>query len=144
MILLFYSEKCMLSKKLLEYINKNNLNEYFNLINIDKISNIPSNITVVPTIIDMIIEAPLEGQKAFEYVINKKYFNRPTNNIDYWINNNIPKPNIDEDTKAINRHNFNFASIDNQIETENNIPKVENNNLIIKDKKTLALLKLRR
>ena len=119
MILLFYSDECVLSNKLLEYINKNNLNEYFNMININKISNIPTNITIVPTIIDTTIEAPIEGKKAFEYVINQKYFNRPTNNIDYWINNNIPKPNIDEDNKAINRHNFNFSAIDTPLELDN-------------------------
>jgi arsenate reductase-like glutaredoxin family protein len=39
MILLFYSEQCILSNKLLEYLNKNNLNEYFKMINIDKINN---------------------------------------------------------------------------------------------------------
>jgi hypothetical protein len=143
MILLFYSEQCILSNKLLEYLNKNNLNEYFKMINIDKINNIPTNITIVPTIIDITIEAPIEGKKAFEYVINQKYFNRPTNNIDYWINNNIPKPAIDEDTKAINRHNFNFASIDNQIETEIK-EEIKSPQIIIKDKKSLALLKLRR
>jgi len=154
MILLFYSDECVLSNKLLEYINKNNLNEYFNMININKISNIPTNITIVPTIIDTTIEAPIEGKKAFEYVINQKYFNRPTNNIDYWINNNIPKPNIDEDNKAINRHNFNFAAIDTTLEIENTI-KIDTvksetnksdipNQLVIKDKKSLALLKLRR
>lgn len=153
MILLFYSDECVLSNKLLEYINKNNLNEYFNMININKISNIPTHITIVPTIIDTTIEAPIEGKKAFEYVINQKYFNRPTNNIDYWINNNIPKPNIDEDNKAINRHNFNFAAIDTTLETDNiiksEINKLETNKpnttqLVIKDKKSLALLKLRR
>jgi hypothetical protein len=147
MILLFYSNQCNFCEKLLDYLNKNNLNEYFNMINIDKINQIPDNITIVPTIIDTTIEAPLEGKKAFEYVINQKYFNRPTNNIDYWINNGIPKPNIEEDSKAVMRHNFNFSTIDQQLEQDQTINKQNINNkipIVPKDKKSLTLLKLRR
>jgi hypothetical protein len=87
--------------KLIEYINKNTLNEYFNMICIDDdTTKIPKNITVVPTIIDEEIEAPLEGKKAFEYVINQKYFNHPTNNTEF-TKNGVPKPTIEEDKKAI-------------------------------------------
>ena len=55
----------------------------FKFSQIDNTNNIPKNITIVPTIIDTTIEAPLEGKKAFEYVINQKYFNHPTNNVEY-------------------------------------------------------------
>ena len=100
--------------KLTEYISKNNLNDYFNMICIDdNITKVPSNITVVPTIIDEDVEAPLEGKKAFEYVINQKYFNHPTNNIEF-IKNGVPKPTIEEDSKAVNsRSGSGFIYVDN-------------------------------
>jgi len=127
---------------MLEYIQKNNITKNFNMINIDKLKVIPKNITIVPTIIDPKIEAPLEGRKAFEFIINQKYFYNPTNNIDYWINNSIPKPIIDEDAKAIERHNFGFASFndDQPIVAKEEPKKIP----VSMDRKTLALLKLRR
>jgi hypothetical protein len=101
MRVIFYSVNCEFSKKLLEYIDKNSLSDFFKLICIDDLpeSKIPKNITIVPTLIDTSIEAPLEGKKAFEYVINQKYFNHPTNNVDF-TKNGVPKPSIEEDTKA--------------------------------------------
>jgi hypothetical protein len=99
MRILFFSKTCNFCLKLLEYIDKNNLEEYFKNICIDDTNNIPKNIHLVPTIIDTDIQAPLEGKKAFEYVINQKYFNHPTNNIDY-IKNGVPVPKIEEDSKA--------------------------------------------
>lgn len=143
MIILFYSEHCEFCKKILEYISKNNLQLNFNLINIYKLAKIPQNITVVPTIIDPTIEAPLEGKTAFEYIINQKYFYHPTNNIDYWINTGIPKPIIDEDKKAIERHNFGFASIDDNVKPVI-VVKDEKKIPVVTDKKSLALLKLRK
>ena len=149
MIILFYSNQCKFSEKLLEYIKKNNLEKYFKMINIDDDIKIPENITIVPTIIDETIEAPLEGKDAFIYVVNQKFFNHPTNNIDFWVNKTIPKPVIDEDKKAIEKHNFGFASIENTNNTNNGnnlIDTVESieNKKIITDKKILALLKLKR
>jgi hypothetical protein len=130
MRILFYSKTCDFCTKLLEYINKNNLNEYFNIICIDDDTiKIPNNITVVPTIIDEEIEAPLEGKKAFEYVINQKYFNHPTNNIEF-IKNGVPKPTIEEDKKAINSRSgsgFIFVSDENNTterDEKNNFDKV--------------------
>lgn len=142
MIILFYSENCNFCKRMIEYIQKNNITKNFNMINIDKLQEIPKYITIVPTIIDPQIEAPLEGRKAFEFIINQKYFFNPTNNIDYWVNNAIPKPVIDEDTKAIERHNFGFANFNE--EASNIINKEPDKPPVIANKKTLALLKLRR
>ena len=100
MRILFYSESCNFCLKLLEYINKNNLEQYFKMICIDeKTAKVPKHITIVPTVIDTTIESPMEGKKAFEYVINQKYFNHPTNNIEY-TKNGIPIPTIEEDSKA--------------------------------------------
>ena len=119
--------------KLTEYISKNNLNDYFNMICIDdNITKVPSNITVVPTIIDEDVEAPLEGKKAFEYVINQKYFNHPTNNTEF-TKNGVPKPTIEEDKKAITSKSgsgFIFVTDENTIERDerSNFDKVFNLN----------------
>ena len=116
MRILFYSNSCNFCLKLVEYIEKNNLKEYFKMICIDTTNNIPKNITIVPTIIDTTIEAPLEGKKAFEYVINQKYFNHPTNNIDF-IKNGVPKPTIEEDSRAnVSKNGAGFIYVDNELE----------------------------
>ena len=157
MIVLFYSEQCQYCIKLLDYITKNNLNTFFKMINIDTTNNIPNNITIVPTIIDTTIEAPLEGKYALEYLFNQKYFNHPTNNIELWINMGIPLPSIEEDNKAIDKFKLttyasfsddnnvqnNIVVIKNKIKPINEIRKIEQSP-IVTDKKTLALLKLRR
>ena len=70
MRVLFYSKTCDFCMKLIEYINKNILNEYFNMICIDEdTTKIPKNITVVPTIIDEEIEVLKKSLKQDE----KKY-----------------------------------------------------------------------
>lgn len=120
MRILFYSETCNFCLKLLEYIDRNKLGEFFKLICIDKTSNIPKNISVVPTIIAPGIEAPLEGKKAFEYVINQKYFNHPTNNVEY-TKQGVPQPNIEEDSKAnTSRSGTGFIYVDKDVERKFN------------------------
>ena len=81
MKVLFYSKKCEYSNKILLYLDKNNLLEYFKLVDID-ITIIPSNIKIVPTIIDTNVNNILEGKLAFEYLTNIKYFDIKTNNIE--------------------------------------------------------------
>jgi hypothetical protein len=121
MIILFYSDECKFSSRLLEYIKNNNLTDFFKLVNIDLLDTIPENINVVPTIIDSHIEAPLDGKKAFEYVINHKFFNYPTNNVDFWVNSPIPKPTIEEDNKALDKSKLTFfASLDDDKVTNTN------------------------
>ena len=91
----------------------------------DEWSNTPEkeNITIVPTIIDPSIEAPLEGKKAFEYVVNHKYFNHPTNNINFWVKNPPPKPTIEEDKKALDKS---ALTIYTNLDDDNNKQKTEN------------------
>ena len=131
MRILFYSESCNFCLKLLEYINKNNLEQYFKMICIDeKTAKVPKHITIVPTVIDTTIESPMEGKKAFEYVINQKYFNHPTNNIEY-TKNGIPIPTIEEDMKATSSksgNNFIFVDKNKDIDKEdkNNFEQVFN------------------
>jgi hypothetical protein len=124
MIILFYSNECKFSSRLLEYIKNNNLTDFFKLVNIDLLDTIPENINIVPTIIDSNIEAPLDGKKAFEYVINHKFFNYPTNNVDFWVNSPIPKPTIEEDNKALDKSKLTFFATlddDNKVSNTSNI-----------------------
>ncbi len=158
MIVLFYSEQCQFCVKLLDYIIKNNLKKYFKMINVDNTSKIPDNITIVPTIIDTAIEAPLEGKYALEYLFNQKYFNHPTNNIELWLTSGVPSPSIEEDKKAIDKFKLsNYACFGDDSVAQNNVVviknkikpideqrKIEQPPITVTDKKTLALLKLRR
>ncbi len=98
MKVVFYSEQCDYSKKLLAYLDRHSIKSLFKLVNVDKVS-APKDIDIVPTIIDTELNQPLKGKKAFEYLLNIKYFNNPTNNIEF--EKYIPaNPNIPEDEKA--------------------------------------------
>ncbi len=79
----------------------------FKLINIDKVT-APKDIDIVPTIIDTELNQPLKGKKAFEYLLNIKYFNNPTNNVDY-IKDIPANPNIPEDEKAVKSKTLNLV-----------------------------------
>jgi glutaredoxin-related protein len=134
MIILFYSEECQICQKILNYIHTNNKTSYFRLIDIKKTQ--VDNIKVIPTLIDKNFKIPIEGVKVFEYIVNLKYFNYPTNNIDFWLNKEVPTPTIDQDAKAIERHNLAYANF--------NIPAEEKstpNTFIIRNKKNISLLK---
>jgi len=168
MKVIFYSEQCDYCKKLLQYLDKYNIKSLFKLINIDK-TQAPEDIDIVPTIIDTELNQPLKGKKAFEYLLHVKYFNNPTNNIDY-IKELPINPDIKEDDKAIKSdtidleiNNLNTFSIksDSQIndlfkdnesyvfyESSKKQEIAESSNEMIKlrqtqDKKLQTLLKLR-
>jgi hypothetical protein len=168
MKVVFYSDQCEYCKKLLLYLEKYNIKSLFKLINIDK-TQPPKEIDIVPTIIDTELNQPLKGKKAFEYLLHVKYFNNPTNNIDY-IKELPINPDIKEDDKAIkldtidleinNSNTFN-VKIDSQINDlfkenessvfyesskEQEISKSSNDMIQlrhIQDKKLQTLLKLR-
>ena len=110
MKVIFYSEQCEHCQKLLGYLDKYNIKTLFKLINIDK-SKAPIEIDIVPTIIDTELNQPLKGKKAFEYLLHVKYFNNPTNNIEY-IKELPPKPEIPEDSLAIKAETINL-NLDN-------------------------------
>lgn len=99
MKIIFYSDQCEFCKKLILYLEKNNLINQFKLINIDNLDKIPKDIDIVPAIVDPDLLEPLKGKLAFEYVNNLKFFNNSTNN---YKNPLPPKPDIPEDSKAIN------------------------------------------
>jgi hypothetical protein len=106
MRVVFYSEQCDYCNKLLAYMDKYNINSLFKLINIDKTTT-PKDIDIVPTIIDTELNQPLKGKKAFEYLFNIKYFNNPTNNVEY-IKEIPSNPNIPEDEKAVKSKSMNL------------------------------------
>jgi len=104
--IIFYSNDCEYCNKLLEYLNKYNLNDMFKLIDIKTIKSIPEYITSVPTLIDSNLNQPLKNKQVFEYLINFKYFNNPTNNIN--LISTIENPKIVNDTKAYKNINNNL------------------------------------
>ena len=130
MKIIFYSDQCNFSKKLLDYINKNNLVHLFKLINIDTTKNIPNNIDIVPTIIDTDLNQFLKSKKVFEYIVNIKYFNNPTNNIEL-IKNLPSNPLIIEDNKAYKEIN----NLELELNESNEINKNNNNKLYVMLKK---------
>jgi len=135
MKIIFYSDKCNYCNSMIEYLNKHNIISLFKLFNIDN-NNPPDGIDVVPTIIDTELIQPLKGKKAFEYLLNIKYFNNPTNNIEYV--KDIPlKPEIPEDDKAFSKNMINLE-IDNKT-----ILPVKSNN-IVNNKKNALLLRLKK
>jgi len=135
MKIIFYSDKCNYCNSMMEYLNKHNIISLFKLFNIDN-NNPPDGIDVVPTIIDTELIQPLKGKKAFEYLLNIKYFNNPTNNIEYV--KDIPlKPEIPEDDKAFSKNMINLE-IDNKT-----ILPVKSNN-IVNNKKNALLLRLKK
>lgn len=140
MINLFYSDHCEFCKKILEHLHKYNLISNIKLINIDRLKKIPDNITVVPTIVDSYIDSILEGKQAFDYLITQQFFYYPTNNTEYWQKSIIPKPNIKNDDKAVETHNFDYACIDNNSDKA----VEETTHKIITNKKLLTLIKLKK
>lgn len=119
MRIIFYSSYVEFCIKLMEYIKLNSLDEYFKIVNIDDLSEKETKelgLSVVPTLIDSDIDTPFEGTKAWEYVRNQKYFNHPTNNIEY-TKNGIPKPVIEEDNKAnVAKTGSGFIYVDQDVE----------------------------
>ncbi len=136
MKVVFYSDKCEYCKKLLAYLDKYNIKNIFKLVNID-VTEAPKDIDIVPTIIDTELNQPLKGKKAFEYLLNIKYFNNPTNNIEY-IKELPPNPDIQEDDKAIKSKTINLE-IDNSNTNKTNISNDNTLNDLFKENESLAL-----
>jgi hypothetical protein len=118
MRIVFYSNHCEYCKKLLLYLEKYNIKSLFKLINIDD-TPAPPGIDCVPSIIDTELIQPLKGKAVFEYLLNLKYFNNPTNNIEY-IKELPANPIIIEDDKALKDNNNNLE-----------IKSTEKNNIIL-------------
>ena len=82
-------------------------------LDIDKLNNelqekYAFNIEMVPTILDTNFNQPIKGTTDIEkYLSATKYFNNPTNNIEY-IKDIPANPEIPEDDKAIKSKNMNL------------------------------------
>jgi hypothetical protein len=128
MKVIFYSEHCEHCKKMLLYLNKYNIASLFKLIDIDT-NEVPKEIDIVPTIIDSELNQPLKGKQAFEYLVNIKYFNNPTNNIEYVkeIPNN-PQIPVDELANKLNIINLEINhDINLEINSTNNKVNIDSN-----------------
>ncbi len=129
MKIIFYSEHCEYSKKMIAYLEKYNIKHLFKLIDINS-NEVPKYIDIVPTIVDSDLNLPLKGKSAFEYLVNIKYFNNPTNNIEYQ-NKIPPNPTIVEDDKAnvINNNNLSICKelSNNELNTNDSLKFYQNN-----------------
>ena len=142
---LYYSESCNVCLKLIEYLEKNNIINQFKLIDINK-NEKPKEVDVVPTIIDSDLNQPQKGKQAFEYLLNIKYFNNPTNNIEY-VKNIPPNPKIEND-KLASIHKSDGLEIINDTQKfyddnkDNELSKISQNMADARQKqeKTLAVL----
>ena len=113
MNILLYNDKCDNCKKILLYINNNNLTINFKLLNINLKNNEKKkkfDNFILPLVIDKKLTKPIDGNNIIEYLKNLKYFNNPTNNIEFINYNFINKPNIEEDSKALSNNN-NYLNI---------------------------------
>lgn len=147
---LYYSENCNICLKLIEYLEKNNIINQFKLIDINK-NEKPKEVDVIPTIIDSDLNQPQKGKQAFEYLLNIKYFNNPTNNIEY-IKNIPPNPKIEND-KLASIHKSDGLEIVNELHNndtqkfyddnkDNELSKISQNMVDARQKqeKTLSVL----
>ena len=142
MKVIFYSDNCQYCNNMLTYLDKNNIRSLFKLINIDVIDP-PKEIDIVPTIIDTELTQPLKGKKAFDYLLNIKYFNNPTNNIDY-IKDLPENPNIPEDDKAIQNNSLNLELSKTTLELNTDKDIIQPVKINIPNKKLSTLLKLKK
>jgi hypothetical protein len=118
MRIIFYSNLVEFCVKLIEYIKTNKLEQHFKIVNIDDLNDKQTKelgLSVVPTLIDSEFDIHFEGVKAWEYVKNQKYFNHPTNNIEY-TKEGVPKPIIEEDNKAnVAKSGSGFIYVDDDV-----------------------------
>ena len=142
---LYYSESCNVCFQLIEYLEKNNIINQFRLIDINK-NEKPKEVDVIPTIIDSDLNQPQKGKQAFEYLLNIKYFNNPTNNIEY-VKNIPPNPKIEND-KLASIHKSDGLEIVNETQNfyddnkDNELSKISQNMADARQKqeKTLSVL----
>jgi hypothetical protein len=112
MHILLYSDNCENSQKILTLLDKLSFKNIFKIINInntqlnlDKFKNLE-----LPIIIDKKFIKPITGKNVNDYINNLKYFNNPTNNINFNKNNLILIPNIKEDDIA-SSININYLNL---------------------------------
>ena len=117
--IIFYSNKCVHCKKIIDLITSENIIDNFKLICIDNQSKTYPYIHRVPTLLISKDHAPLVGVNAFNYIKANTQFNKSTNNINLNPNKNINKElnillsNNNSQIKSIfNIQNNNFSFIE--------------------------------
>jgi hypothetical protein len=118
MKVIFYSNNCVNSMKLLEIIKENNLVNLFKLINMDTNKN--DKIKITPTILDTELIKPLEGLDTFNYINNIKYFNNPTFNTE--LVKIIPPNPIIPDNELANENETPDLKINKEVIQEEHKP----------------------
>lgn len=110
--IIFYSNKCLHCKKIIDLITNENIIDNFKLVCIDNNSSKYPYIQRVPTLIISKDRVPLVGVNAFNFIKANTQFNKKTNNI-----NLNPNSNISEDLNTLlsngsskMKSNFNISS----------------------------------
>ena len=101
MKILFYSDKCKHSNNLLNILADKDLLKDIKLVSHEK-HKFPPLITKVPTYITNEINHPLIGKEIFEFFDILDFFDKPTNNINYWKDKIIRRPTVDTFDNARN------------------------------------------
>jgi hypothetical protein len=130
--IIFYSNRCKHSIKLINLLKEKNILKDFNMILVDDNKKIPKIIKKVPTLIIKDINIPLEGNAAFNWLNTITKFHQITNNIKY-TENNINEVIVNKhDFKGINQNDINnisdnYAFIDDKDIIKNNISYIKDN-----------------
>ena len=110
--IIFYSNKCLHCKKIIDLITNENIIDNFKLVCIDNNSSKYPYIQRVPTLIISKDRVPVVGVNAFNFIKANTQFNKKTNNI-----NLNPNSNISEDLNTLlsngnskMKSNFNISS----------------------------------
>lgn len=92
MKLLFYSEYCKYCNKLFMFKENDDDFNKIKKICIDKETNLPTQITTVPTLVSSELLAPITGRAVFAYFNCLEMFYQKTNNINYWQKKALKRP----------------------------------------------------
>ena len=135
MRVLFYSKKCDFCHKIIDLLKNKNIIKNFKCICIEEINikTLKIKITSVPALIVPESKYPLVGKAAFDFLSNKQYFDHPTNNVMYWQNKQVPKPEIVEDKKAQSSDKKNFGSLNDDKSVAVNSKPVKKNNALLEE-----------
>lgn len=121
--IVFYSNKCKYSQRLLEAIQQEQLGDFCQLICFEITpEKIPDIIINVPTIVAEHLSKPLIGKSAEQWIRNKKHFNQITNNVN---TSNVTDPKIESALKDFEFNKSESSSISDHYTniTDTNIEK---------------------
>lgn len=95
MKILFYSKLCKHCNKLFQY--KENDPDFIPVkkICVDDTTDLPPQITKVPTLVTEELNSPITGKDVFAYFNCLEMFFQKTNNINYWKDKVLKRPMVD-------------------------------------------------